>query len=454
MVEESLVLLQPPLLSSSEERLGCFLKALLSLLPHLSFLHVLLLSPKFLLGGYCMHWGWLSRSYSIGATDCVSGFPPFGNLSTVVWLDLATCWRRTSERNLSVGSLHALVLVSRGFTKSWVGQVALRSPTNRHALDLLFHWTTNTNRHEFLYWVYGALSLICTQLTTTEVGPGLETFFTSFAISCSSFSSLAAPARWNPKWFIQSDHPLALSPPVAAMERSKVICIAPLRLVSWVSCEVPARVQQVLHQLMTLFGEVAPVSSNEVLEIGRQQLGVTASGELSWVEVVLWNSMYWQLTSQWTAPAPETIHSISQTAVVCNWNWDCSLWKWGTKGITCSPLATYPAWKRTRPGYFERCCAGLVWRTYWISYQWCVWCWQNSLCCSPSGWSIGLWPEPSTDGPHERKYRSPCSCWASCVGDGYADVWSWACLGWTCPLLSSWSWACSLSSRWVLHRYA
>ena len=58
--------------------------------------------------------------------------------------------------------------------------------------------------------------------------------------------------------------------------------IAPLRLVSWVSCEVPARVEQVLHQLMTLFGEVAPVSSNEVLEIGRQQLGVPASGELSW----------------------------------------------------------------------------------------------------------------------------------------------------------------------------
>ena len=33
---------------------------------------------------------------------------------------------------------------------------------------------------------------------------------------------------------------------------------------------------------MTLFGEVAPVSSDEVLAIGRQQLGVTASGELSW----------------------------------------------------------------------------------------------------------------------------------------------------------------------------
>ena len=28
-------------------------------------------------------------------------------------------------------------VVSLGFTKSWVGQVALRSPINRHALDLV-----------------------------------------------------------------------------------------------------------------------------------------------------------------------------------------------------------------------------------------------------------------------------------------------------------------------------
>ena len=58
--------------------------------------------------------------------------------------------------------------------------------------------------------------------------------------------------------------------------------IAPLRLVSWVSYEVPTHVQQVLHQLMRLFGEVAPVSSDEVIAIGIQQLGVTASGEISW----------------------------------------------------------------------------------------------------------------------------------------------------------------------------
>ena len=58
--------------------------------------------------------------------------------------------------------------------------------------------------------------------------------------------------------------------------------IAPLRLVSWLSCEVPVRVQQVLNQLMSLFGEVTPVSSNEVITLGLQQLGLTASGELSW----------------------------------------------------------------------------------------------------------------------------------------------------------------------------
>ena len=49
--------------------------------------------------------------------------------------------------------------------------------------------------------------------------------------------------------------------------------IAPLRLVSWVSCEVPDHVQQVLNQLMVLFGAVAPVSSDEVIAIGAHLLG-------------------------------------------------------------------------------------------------------------------------------------------------------------------------------------
>ena len=58
--------------------------------------------------------------------------------------------------------------------------------------------------------------------------------------------------------------------------------IAPLRLVSWVSCEVPDHVQQLLNRMMVLFGAVTPVSSDEVLAIGVQQLGVASSGEISW----------------------------------------------------------------------------------------------------------------------------------------------------------------------------
>ena len=47
--------------------------------------------------------------------------------STVVWLGLATCWRRTSERNLSVGSLHALVLCFTRFHQvlGWSSCLAL-----------------------------------------------------------------------------------------------------------------------------------------------------------------------------------------------------------------------------------------------------------------------------------------------------------------------------------------
>jgi len=42
------------------------------------------------------------------------------------------------------------------------------------------------------------------------------------------------------------------------------------------------KVRRVLNQLMIRFGEVAPVSSDGILEIGRQQLGVAAEGELAW----------------------------------------------------------------------------------------------------------------------------------------------------------------------------
>ena len=54
-------------------------------------------------------------------------FHLFDDFPTVVWLGLATCWRRTSERTLSVGSLHALVSCFTRFHKvlGWSSCLAL-----------------------------------------------------------------------------------------------------------------------------------------------------------------------------------------------------------------------------------------------------------------------------------------------------------------------------------------
>ena len=65
------------------------------------------------------------------------------------------------------------------------------------------------------------------QLTTIEAGPGarIPSFrFTFASFSPSSPPLLAAPPAESKVIQIQSDHLLAASPPVAAMERSKVTC--------------------------------------------------------------------------------------------------------------------------------------------------------------------------------------------------------------------------------------
>ena len=120
-------LLQLHLLSSFEELLGCFIY----------FLHVLLFSPRFILGGYCTHWSSFSRCLLTGCHWLCLWLP-------TSW---TTFLRWSGWASLLAGEEHPRGLwvlawcmlssfVSLGFTKSWVGQVALRSPINRHALDL------------------------------------------------------------------------------------------------------------------------------------------------------------------------------------------------------------------------------------------------------------------------------------------------------------------------------
>ena len=72
---------------------------------------------------------------------------------------------------------------------------------------------------------WNARGIVTVHFITFEVDPGLAFFFSSF-----SPSSLTLPPLWPPRPLeskviqIQSDHLLAASPPVAAMERSKVTC--------------------------------------------------------------------------------------------------------------------------------------------------------------------------------------------------------------------------------------
>ena len=117
-------------------------------------------------------------------------------------------------------------------------------------------------------------SLTCKFCIVDRSTPELREHFGTCEHSYGHWIDLSLPHGRYPLWQLLRKYPDVALPQCRD--------IAPLRLVSWVSCEVPAHVQQVLHQLMTLFGEVAPVSSDEVLAIGVQQLGVTSSGEISW----------------------------------------------------------------------------------------------------------------------------------------------------------------------------
>ena len=130
-------LLQPPFLSSSEERLGSFLKELPSLLPRQFFLHVLLLSPKAFLGGYCMHWRRFWRCLLFGRHWLCLCLPAFWT-TFLHWSGCASLF--AGEEHLRgfwvLARCMSSFFVPRGFTKSWVGQVASRSPTNRQAVDL------------------------------------------------------------------------------------------------------------------------------------------------------------------------------------------------------------------------------------------------------------------------------------------------------------------------------
>ena len=179
----------------------------LPFLPRLSWVDLACTGDVFAMPLCPLYWSYWLRLWLL------SFWTPF---STKVWLGLTICWRRTSERNLSVGSLHALVPCFTRFHQAGLVKLPCAPPTNRHALDLLFHWTTKATRNEFLYRVHGALSLICTFLdwdshptgSSLQARPG----WLLFKLLCHRQSSLLV-TRSFPILALHHFWPHRLSPP-------------------------------------------------------------------------------------------------------------------------------------------------------------------------------------------------------------------------------------------------
>ena len=95
-------------------------------------------------------------------------------------------------------------------------------PKTRWSYHIKWPWLRTPSASDY---PWNARGIFTVQFITIEVGPGLGFFFSSFPPS-----SPLLPPLWPPRPLefkviqIQSDHLLAASPPVAAMERSKVTC--------------------------------------------------------------------------------------------------------------------------------------------------------------------------------------------------------------------------------------
>ena len=60
---------------------------------------------------------------------------------------------------------------------------------------------------------------------------------------------------------------------------------APLRLVSWMSCEPPSHIEKLLQQLMLLFAAVQPVASDQVISVACGALGLPQQPQVSWDDI-------------------------------------------------------------------------------------------------------------------------------------------------------------------------
>ena len=103
--------------------------------------------------------------------------------------------------------------------------------------------------------------------------PYVEHFGTS-EHSYGHWIDLDLPEGRHPLWWLLRERPEVANP--------KCRDVAPLRLVSWLCCEVPLTTQKVLNQLMLLFGKVEPAPADQVFAIGYQYLQLAQVDAPTW----------------------------------------------------------------------------------------------------------------------------------------------------------------------------
>ena len=141
---------------------------------------------------------------------------------------------------------------------------------------LLYHYTNDT----LCQWKPGPdtlKALACKYCIVSNDAAELRGHFGSAEHSYGHWLDLDLPEGEHTLWRLLRSH--------VAIACPRHRDAAPLRLVSWMSCEPPAHIEALLRQLMLLFAEVQPVASEQVVSAARRALDLPEKPQVSWDEI-------------------------------------------------------------------------------------------------------------------------------------------------------------------------
>ena len=121
--------------------------------------------------------------------------------------------------------------------------------------DLLCCWQPSFNHID-------RLSCVCT-IVTNDL-PELHVHFGRSEHSYGHWIELPLQAGWFQLWRFLQEYPNAADP--------KLRDVTPLRLMSWLSCQLSERTQLLIKECMAEFSQVEPVHSDKIVQIGKFHL--------------------------------------------------------------------------------------------------------------------------------------------------------------------------------------